>query len=133
MAFYMKPGRGPMMKTGNAIPSVLLQTPASVKPTNDKNKKQKQDPGFFKTVASAFSDAYKGGKGVTYGGGSSGPIFGQGNPGSGSREGNKDISLGPIAAAKAGYNYLFGDKKPKNAAHGGTMKATKFKNLSEGY
>jgi hypothetical protein len=114
MAYKQNAGRGPMMKTGNAIPSALLQTPTSVKPTNDKNKKQEQDPGFFETVANAFNDAYKNGKGVTYGGGSSGPIFGQGNPGSGSRKGNKDITLGPVAAVKAGYNYLFGDKKPKN-------------------
>ena len=26
MAFYMKPGRGPMMKTGAGVPSALLQT-----------------------------------------------------------------------------------------------------------
>jgi len=26
MAFYMKPGRGPMMKTGEGVPSALLQT-----------------------------------------------------------------------------------------------------------
>lgn len=116
MAYKQNAGRGPMMKTGNSIPSALLQTPEEEKPTNDKNKKPKQDPGFFKTVASAFNDAYKGGKGVTYGGGrgSGDSIFGQGNPGSGSRKGNKDITLGPIAAAKAGYNYLFSDEKPKN-------------------
>jgi hypothetical protein len=109
MAYKQNPGRGPMMKTGQGIPSPLLQEKIPTeKKVNKKIEKQskKEDKGFFKTVSDAYSDAYKSGKGTVYGKG----VKGQGLPGSGSRQGNKDLSVGIGAAVKAGYKHIFGDK-----------------------
>ena len=112
-----KAGRGNMPKTGRDIPlnmmSPAYQTdgPGDKKQTKKTVKKQepkkKEDKGFFETVSSAYDNAYKGGKGWNYGKGATG----QGLPGSGTRRPNKDLSVGLGAAVKAGYNYIFSDKK----------------------
>ena len=119
MAYNQKQnaGRGNMPKTGRDIPlnmmspAYMTDGPGDEKPTEKTVKKQepkkKEEKGFFDTVSSAYSNAYKGGNGHNAGKG----FTGQGLPGSGSRKPDKDLSVGIGAAVKAGYNYIFGDKK----------------------
>ena len=117
MAYKQKQnaGRGNMPKTGRDIPlnmmspAYLTDGPGDKKQTKKTVKKQepnkKEDKGFFDTVSSAYNKAYEGGKGINKGKG----FKGQGKPGSGSRRGDKDLSVGLKAAVKAGYNYVFND------------------------
>lgn len=108
-----KAGRGNMPKTGRDIPlnmvspAYMTDGPGDKKPVKKEKPKKKEDKGFIETISSAYNKAYTGGKGVAKGKG----IKGQGLPGSGSRKGDKDLSIGVNAAVKAGYNYLFGNKK----------------------
>ena len=80
MAFYMKPGRGPMMKTGNGIPqtfqsqdaldvsdeqveapSALLQTdPTDPKDPKAKAEKKEHHPGYEKTEYGKSFEPVKG-------------------------------------------------------------------------
>jgi hypothetical protein len=122
MAYNQKQnaGRGNMPKTGRDIP-LNMMSPAYMtdgpgdkkpgkkpvkKPVEKAVTKKKEDKGFIDTISSAYNNAYTGGKGIVKGKG----LTGQGKPGSGSRKGNKDLSVGLGAAVKAGYNYIFGDK-----------------------
>ena len=112
MAFYMKAGRGPMMKTGRGIPEQLTSGGPlqKIKPATQEKKvkvekeKKKEDKGFFSTVSDAYSNAYEGGKGTA-----KTSSISQGAPGSGSRKPNKDLLVGASAAIKAGYDYLTKD------------------------
>ena len=115
----MKPGRGPMMKTGEGAPSALLQTdpidkdlerykkqfPNSTVTVKGDNKKQ---PSWAKKKAKEYSIMDKNGNSISA------------TPGR--KVQDNSMSVKDII-----------NKKPKNAAHGGTMKATKFKKTSEGY
>ena len=106
--FKMNPGRGPMQKTGNGIPTALLQSKDKKTEQYEKElqevRKQDKDGGVLNTLSNIGTGLKHGWNSVGY---DSEPI---GKPGDlfYSPGGNKNLGKGISTAVSTAYNYATG-------------------------